>query len=124
MFSVFLLSSLSSLFSLPSLSPLSPFPLFPLLSPLSPLCLLSFLSMLSSLSFCILYFCIFVFLSRNHSNRMFEAECDVLEPGIRWYQGKVSEPVSEKIGSGKKYRNRYWKTLIPELISVAKIEEF
>ena len=34
---------------------------------------------------------------------------------------KVSEPVSEKFDTGKKYRNRYRKNLVPELILVAKI---
>ena len=36
--------------------------------------------------------------------------------GIRkkWYRKKVSEPVSEKFGTGKKSRNRYRKNLVPE----------
>ena len=38
-----------------------------------------------------------------------------------WYRKKVSEPVSEKFGTGKKSRDRYRKNLIPELICVAKI---
>ena len=38
-----------------------------------------------------------------------------------WYRKKVSEPVSEKVGTGKKYRNRYQKNLVPELIFFAKI---
>ena len=51
------------------------------------------------------------------------AECDVLVPGIfhffggigkNWYREKVSEPVSEKFGTGKKSRNRYRKNLVPE----------
>ena len=41
--------------------------------------------------------------------------------GKNWYRKKVSEPVSEKFGTGKKSRNRYRKNLIPELIFVAKI---
>ena len=36
--------------------------------------------------------------------------------GQIWYREKVSEPVSEKFGTGKKYRNGYRKVLIPELI--------
>ena len=56
--------------------------------------------------------------------------------GKIWYRKKVSEPVSEKIGTGKglrtgigkngtgkKSRNRYWKNLVLELIFVAKILE-
>ena len=37
-------------------------------------------------------------------------------PGIRkiWYRKKVSEPVSEKFGTGKKSQNRYRKNLVPE----------
>ena len=31
----------------------------------------------------------------------------------------VSEPVSEKIGSGKKSRNRYGKYLVPEKVAVS-----
>merc|ERR1719295_571133 len=34
--------------------------------------------------------------------------------GKIWYRKKVSEPVSEKFGTGKKYRNRYRKNLVPE----------
>ena len=34
--------------------------------------------------------------------------------GKNWYRKKVSEPVSEKIGTGKKSRNRYRKNLVPE----------
>ena len=34
--------------------------------------------------------------------------------GKNWYRKKVSEPVSEKFGTGKKYRNRYRKNLVPE----------
>ena len=54
-------------------------------------------------------------------------ECDVPVPGIfhflggigtgigkKWYRKKVSEPVWEKIGTGKKSRNRYRKNLVPE----------
>ena len=53
-------------------------------------------------------------------------ECDVPVPGIfhfvggigtgiatNWYRKKVSEPVSEKFGTGKKSRNRYRKNLVP-----------
>ena len=60
-------------------------------------------------------------------------ECDVPVPGIfnffggigtdigkNWYRKKVSEPVSEKFGTGKRSRNRYRKNLVPELIFVAK----
>ena len=55
------------------------------------------------------------------------AECDVPVPGIfhffggigtgigtNWYRKKVSEPVSEKFGTGKKSRNRYRQNLVPE----------
>ena len=60
------------------------------------------------------------------------AECDVPVPGIpgignfsffcgigtgigkNWYRKKVSEPVSENFGTGKKSRNRYRKNLVPE----------
>ena len=65
------------------------------------------------------------------------SECEVPVPGIfnffggigtgigkNWYRKKVSEPVSEKFGTGKKSRNRYRKNLVPELIFVAKILEF
>ena len=67
-------------------------------------------------------------------------ECDIPVPGIpstgnflfcwwyrnrgiarNWDRKKVSEPVSEKFGTGKKSRNRYRKNLIPELIFIAKI---
>ena len=34
--------------------------------------------------------------------------------GKNWYRKKVSEPVSEKFGTGKKSRNRYRKNLVPE----------
>ena len=34
--------------------------------------------------------------------------------GKNWYRKEVSEPVSEKIGTGKKSRNRYRKNLVPE----------
>ena len=34
--------------------------------------------------------------------------------GKKWYRKKVSEPVSEKFGTGKKSRNRYRKNLVPE----------
>ena len=34
--------------------------------------------------------------------------------GKNWYQKKVSELVSEKIGTGKKSRNRYRKKLVSE----------
>ena len=72
---------------------------------------------------------------QNFSNRVgktpaliFEVchtECDVPVPGIfnffggigtgigkNWYRKKVSEPVSEKIGTGKKSQNRYRKNLV------------
>ena len=64
-------------------------------------------------------------------------ECDVPVPGIadffggigtgigkNWYRKKVSEPVSEKFGTGKRSQNRYRKNLVPELIFGAKIFEF
>ena len=38
-----------------------------------------------------------------------------------WYRGKILEPVSEKLGTGKKSWNRYGTNVIPELIFVAKI---
>ena len=51
--------------------------------------------------------------------------------GKYWCRKKVSEPVSEKFGTGKKYRYRYrkylvsekiiGKNLVPELIFFAKI---
>ena len=34
--------------------------------------------------------------------------------GPNWYRKKVSVPVSEKIGTGKKSQNRYRKNLVPE----------
>ena len=34
--------------------------------------------------------------------------------GKKWYRKKVSVSVSEKFGTGKKYRNRYRKNLVPE----------
>merc|ERR1711894_835541 len=34
--------------------------------------------------------------------------------GKNWYRKKVSVPVLEKFGTGKKYRNRYRKNLVPE----------
>ena len=40
-----------------------------------------------------------------------------------WYRKKVSEPVSEKFGTGKQFLNRYRKNLVPELIFVAQILE-
>ena len=54
---------------------------------------------------------------------LYRPECDVPVPGIfhffggigkNWYRKKVSEPVSVKIGTGKKSRNRYRKNLVPE----------
>ena len=41
---------------------------------------------------------------------------DGSKTGIRknWYRKKVLEPVSEKIGTGKKSQNRYRKKLVPE----------
>ena len=78
----------------------------------------------------------------------FGAECDVPVPGIfhffggirtgigtNWYRTKVSEPVSDKFGTGKKdsepvsdkfgtgkkSRNQYRKNLVPQLIFVVKI---
>ena len=44
--------------------------------------------------------------------------------GKIWYRKKVPEPVSEKFGTGKRSRNRYRKNLVPELIFVAKFFEF
>ena len=65
------------------------------------------------------------------------SECDVSVPGIfhffggigtgigtNWYRKKVSEPVSEKFGTGKRSRNRYRKNLVPEQIFVAIFFEF
>ena len=64
------------------------------------------------------------------------AEFDVPVPGIpgignfsifggigtgiekNWYRKKVSEPVSEKFGTGKKSQNRYRKNLVPEILRV------
>merc|ERR1712242_628106 len=43
--------------------------------------------------------------------------------GKIWYRDKVSEPVSEKFGTGKKSRNRYRKFFVPELIFVTKLYE-
>ena len=40
--------------------------------------------------------------------------------GKNWYRKKVSEPVSEKFGTGKKSRNRYRKNLVPEKVSELK----
>ena len=40
--------------------------------------------------------------------------------GKNWYRKKVSEPVSEKIGTGKRSRNRYRKNLVPEKVSELK----
>ena len=34
--------------------------------------------------------------------------------GKIWYRKKVSDPVSEKFSSGKKYQKRYQKNLVPE----------
>ena len=34
--------------------------------------------------------------------------------GKIWYREKVSEPVSENFGTGKKSQNRYRKNLVPE----------
>merc|ERR1712218_60093 len=44
--------------------------------------------------------------------------------GKIWYRKKVSEPVSEKFGTGKRSRNRYRKNLVPEQIFVAIFFEF
>ena len=38
--------------------------------------------------------------------------------GKNWYRKKVSEPVSEKFGTKKKYRYQYRKYLVPEKVSV------
>ena len=63
------------------------------------------------------------------------AECDVPVPGFHffggigtgigkyWYRKKVSEPVSEKFGTGKKSRNRYRKNLVPEKVPVSVSEK-
>ena len=40
-----------------------------------------------------------------------------------WYRKKVSEPVSEKFGTGKKSRNRYQKNLVPEKSLRTSIEK-
>ena len=37
--------------------------------------------------------------------------------GKIWYRKKVPVSVSEKFGTGKKYRNRYRKNLVPEKVS-------
>ena len=64
----------------------------------------------------------------NLSRHLKGAECDVPVPGIchffggigkNWYRKKVSEPVSEKFGTGKKSRNRYRKNLVPEKVPVS-----
>ena len=44
--------------------------------------------------------------------------------GKNCYRKKVSEPVSEKISTGKMSRNRCRKILVPELNFVANILEF
>ena len=44
--------------------------------------------------------------------------------GKIWYRKKVSEPVSEKIVTGKIYRNRYWKYWVPEKVSEPVSEKF
>ena len=41
--------------------------------------------------------------------------------GTNWDRKKISEPVSEQIGTGKKSRNQDQKNLILELIFVATI---
>ena len=43
--------------------------------------------------------------------------------GKNWYRKKVSEPVSEKFGTGKKSRNRYRKNLVPEKVPVSVSEK-
>ena len=57
-------------------------------------------------------------------SHLFTSECDVPVPGIFhffggmgkiWYRKKVSEPVSEKFGTGKKYRYRYRKYLVSKI---------
>ena len=45
-------------------------------------------------------------------------------PGIFAFFLVVSEPVSEKICTGKKYRNRYRKNLVPEKVSEPVSEKF
>ena len=44
--------------------------------------------------------------------------------GTNWYREKVSEPVSEKFGTGKKSRNRYRKDLVPKKVPVSVSTEF
>ena len=39
--------------------------------------------------------------------------------GQIWYRKKVSEPVSDKFGTEKRYRYRYRKYLVPEKVSVS-----
>ena len=77
---------------------------------------LQFLSDHSKWDFCTVGFCPFAFL--------LSLECDVPVPGIflffggigtgigkNWYRKRVSEPASEKFGTGKNYRNRYRKKI-------------
>ena len=45
-------------------------------------------------------------------------------PGFFFIFLVVSEPVSEQIGTGKKYRNRYRKNLVPEKVSEPVSEKF
>ena len=40
--------------------------------------------------------------------------------GKNWYRKKVSEPVSAKVGTGKKSRNWYRTNLVPVLIFLPK----
>ena len=42
--------------------------------------------------------------------------------GTNWYRKKVSEPVPEQIGTGKKSRNRYRKNLVPKKSTGIDIE--
>ena len=45
--------------------------------------------------------------------------------GQIWYRKKVSEPVSEKFGTGKAYRYRYRKYLVPEKsIGIGIVQHF
>ena len=45
--------------------------------------------------------------------------------GQIWYRKKVSEPVSEKFGTEKRYRYRYRKYLVPEKsISIGIVQHF
>ena len=44
--------------------------------------------------------------------------------GTNWYRKKVSEPVSEKFGTGKKSRNRYRKKLVPKKVPVSVTKIF